>query len=244
MLINDWATRSTLMGNPYRFAAVLIIVIGIFGSTFCHADQLLPQTFNNARHGFSISFPADWAQMSAGKLESANRAAKAQNPEWKRPLLHYGYEMTNSAGLAFSPYVVIRVTDTGRAPDPKAIQDDLEEGDELPRGVQRDKPTFDQELNAYLQKNSVNITGVPPVEVFVACFLTKTGIIKMFFYTPPVGNGGIPVPIRQIIRSVQVHEEVKLPRPASGSRTGLIIALLAMVAVVLVLARARPAKCS
>lgn len=234
------------MSKPRRFAATLIIVIGIFSCSFSQADQSLPVTFNHVRHCFTISFPAGWAPMPAERLESVNKAAEAQHPEWKPPLLHYGYEMTNSAGLTFPPYIVIRVTETAKAPDPKTIQEDLEKSSELPQGVGwvREKPTFDEGLNAFLQRNSVSITGAPPVELHIACFLTKRSVIKMFFYVPVEAEGGTAVPIPQIVRSVQIDEELKLPRAVSGSRSGLILALLGIAVVVLVLARAKPGACS
>jgi len=177
-------------------------------------------------------------------LESVNQTATAQHPEWKRPVLHYGYQMTNSAGFAFAPYVVIHVTDTDQPSDPKAVEDDLEESWDLPQGIQREKPTFNRTLNVVVQRNRVNIAGVPSVELSIACFLTKRSIIKMFFYAPPAENGGIAVPIQQIISNVQIHDGLKLSQPAPASRAGLIVALLAMVAIAVVLARAKPAKCS
>jgi hypothetical protein len=220
---------------------MLIVGFVLVGSVFA-ADLRLPQTFTNSRDGFSISFPEGWAAMSAEKLESANKVAEAQHPDWKRPAVHYGYEMTNSTGLAFSPYMIIRVTETSGAPDPKAIQDELEKGGDLPPGVQRDKPTFDEDLNAFLLKYRVSIPGVPQVEGSIAYFLTQRGVLKMFFFAPPTDNGGTGVPIQQIIRNVQIHDGLKFVKPAPPSRVGLVLALLAMIVIVIVLARPRPAK--
>jgi hypothetical protein len=132
---NRWVARSehlTPRRKSARFAVVLVVTISLLCPGFGRADQLLPLTFNNSRHGFSISFPAGWAQMPPGKLESANQTAMARHPEWKSPILHYGYQMTNSEGLAFVPYVVIRVTDTDHPSDAKGVEEELEKSEDLP----------------------------------------------------------------------------------------------------------------
>ncbi len=222
-----------------------MILLGfiLVGAAFA-ADQNLSQTFTNAHHGFSISFPAGWRAMAAEKLETANKAAEAQHPDWKRPAVHYGYEVTNSAGLAFSPYMMIRVAETSGAPDPKAVQDDLEKGEELPQGVEQDQPAFDKDLNAFVQKFRISMPGVPRVEGTTAYLLTARGVLKMFFYAPPADDGGAVVPVRQIISTVRIYDGSPLAQPAPASRMGLFIALLAIALVVIVLARAKPAKSS
>jgi hypothetical protein len=97
-------------------------------------------------------------------------------------------------------------------------------------------------LHAVVQRNIVNIAGAPSVEVSIACFLTKDSVIKMLFYAPPAENGRIAVPIQQIISNVQIHDALKLSEPASASRLGLLLALLALVVIAGVLTLAKPAK--
>jgi hypothetical protein len=225
-----------------RIAAALIVVGGLVSSISSNGDQPLTRTFNNIRHGFSISLPTNWVEMPREKLESINHAAEALHPEWKRPLLQYGYQMTESEGLAFPPYVIIRVTDTGHAPDLKVAQEDLADSGDLPEGVQRGVPTFDRDLNAFLQTNQVNVEGIPPMEISVAYFLTTRGAIKMFFYAPLVGSEETFVPVQQIIRNVRIREALTNLDPAPASRIGLMVALLSMGMIVLTLFRAKSAK--
>jgi len=222
--------------------AIMAGAIGALAPIACRADPSLPVTFNNKRDGFSISFPSGWAPMAAAKLEDANKTAEIEHPDWKRPVLHYGYEMTNAAGLPFVPSAIIRIAETATPPDPKAIKDDFEKGGEIPQAVksiQRQKPEFDQELNAFVQKNKVEIAGVP-IGVYVAYFLTRDSVIKIIFYTPLADNGDPRVPIPEIIKSVQIAHEKKFEPPAPRSHTGLIVAILSMVVLVIVLVRAKP----
>ena len=242
--IQRWASRSpqhTAMRKSVCFSVIMLLAFVVVASAFA-ADQPLPQIFTNARHGFNISFPAGWSAMPAEDLENANKAVEAQHPDWKRPLVHYGYVMTNSAGLAFPPYVVIRVTETSRAPEPKAVQDELEKGEELPQGVQVNRPNFDQDLNAFVQKYKASIPGAPQIEGTIACLLIKRGILKMFFYAPAAGEGGAVVPFQQIIRNVQIHDWQKFAQPEPPSPRGLVAAGIGIVAIVIALARPRPAK--
>jgi hypothetical protein len=223
--------------------AIMAGAIGALAPVACRADPSLPVTFNNQRDGFSISFPSGWAPMAASKLEDANKTAEIEHPDWKRPALHYGYEMTNAAGLSFVPSAIIRIAEMATPPDPKAVQDELEKGGELPQAVQsiqRQKPEFHAELNAFVQKNRLEVAGVSPIGVYVACFLTRDSVIKMIFYTPLADNGDPSVPIQDIINSVQIAAEKKIGPPTPRSYTGLIVAILSIVVLVIVLVRAKP----
>jgi len=232
--------QDTAMRIPSCPAAVLLLSFVVVRAAFA-GDEALSLTFTNSRHGFSISFPADWAAMTAEELGSTNKVAEAQHPEWKSPLLHYGYRMTNCTGLAFPPYVVIRVTETTTAPDPENVKTDMDNRDGLPEGVKCGEPTFDQDLNAFLQEYSISVPDVPRIESSAAYFLTKKGVIKMFFYAAAVEDGGTAVPIREIIRNVRIHDELRLGQPVPVSRIGLVIALAAMGMMAAVLARAKRA---
>ena len=223
------------------FTPAFIITAILFSFNLSFGDQPLTRSFDNSRNGFSISFPDGWAQMPPEKLENANQTSQAQHPEWKHPLLQYGYQRTNFAGLPFPPYVLIRVSDTGHAPDPEAVRADMEK-DSLPQGAERTKPFFDQELNAFLLKFKVEFSGVPPIDGSVAYFLTKRGIIKMFFYVPKVNDQHLADLVQQIIQNVRISDEMKLARDGPASRVGLIVALLAMGVIAIVLSRAKPTK--
>ena len=161
-------------------------------------------------------------------MEASRRALRIRDDELHGPRVHSLY--------------VIRVTETSGAPDPKAVQDELEKGGDLPPGVQRDKPTFDEDLNAFLIKCRLSAPGVPRVEGSIAYFLTKRGVLKMFLFAPPTDEGGAGVPLQQIIRDVQIDDGLKFVKPAPPSRVGLVLALLAMVTIVIVFARPRSAK--
>ena len=224
-------------------AAILCpLLIVVLAPTSCPAEQSLSVTYTNLKDGFTISFPSGWAPMDPAKLEGLNKTAEIQHPGWKRPLLHYGYQTTNSTGLPFAPSVIIRVTEVA-TPDPKAVEAELEKGEDLPQpvqSIQREKVAFDPELNFLAQTNRIQIAGAPPFGACVAFFLTKESIIKMFFYAPLAENGGPNVPISEIIRSVQIEADKRLAPSTPPSRAGLILGILSMAIVVLVLFRAKP----
>jgi hypothetical protein len=221
------------------FGIALIIATILFSPTHSYGDQALTRTFDNPRHGFSISLPDGWAQMPPERLESANQGARAQHPNWKPPALHYAYQMTNFAGLAFPPFVVIRVSDAPS--DPKAVLEDMER-DDLPQRVERGKPVFDEELNACLTQYQVEFAGMP-TESWAAYFLTKRGVVKMFFYVPRANEQNLTALVKQIIKSVHISDEMKFTGAAPASPVGLIVALLAIGVIIFVLSRAKPAKC-
>ena len=169
--------RETCCPMPDACLALALLVLILFGATESYGDEALPRTFTNTLHGFRISFPNNWDQMPHKRLETANEAVRALHPDWKHPILHYGYQMTSGAGLTFPAYVVIRVAD--KPSDRRAVLADLEEND-LPRGVERGTPVFDDELNAYQVDYHAQIGGMA-VDACVAEFLTKESVIKMFF---------------------------------------------------------------
>jgi len=214
----------------------LTVVILFLGSTCSFAEQVLAQTFDNPRHGFSISLPDGWVPMTPEKLKAANQFAQAQHPGWKNPTLHYGYQMTNAAGQAFPAVVVIRVSDTPS--DRKAVFEDMRNDGSLPPGFQGGKPSFNEQLNACIVQYQAELAGTP-VEASAAYFLTRKSVIKMFFYFPRFDGENLL--LNQIIQNVHISEDIKAFRtPASPA--GLIVGLLAVAGAAVVLYFAKPAK--
>jgi len=230
---------SRTKGGQRALLAFLTTTTVVLTANPAPTDQTLPIRFKNDTDGFDISFPDGWTQMAFAKMQKLNQLGEAQSPGSKRPFLKYAYEMTNSAGLDFPPYVLIRVANSSSPPNPLAVQADMESDEALKHNLHRDKPIFDEELNAFVQTYRFTNSGVPFLEGTVAYFLTKKSIIKMFFYAPITEDGRLTATVQQIIRNVYTYKE---PNPPSGSRTGLLIGLVAIAAIVLVLARAKPAK--
>jgi len=182
--------------------------------------------------------------MTAEKLEAGNETLQAQFqaqfPDWKGPAWHYGYEMTNAVGLSFPPYILIQVSDTGGSPEPRAVRHDLLTN--VPPEIQVDGPIFDQRLNAFLATYDLRIPNAPALEVSVGYFLIRRGVIKVFAFYPPDDSKELVSAIRQFLGSVKISERAKLKPSNPSSRTGLILALMAIVAIVVMLSRARTAK--
>jgi hypothetical protein len=219
MQIPAWFLRLTLVG------AIL------FGPVPSFFAQPLIQVFQNSRDGFIITFPEGWAKFPEQKLDSLNRAAEIQHPNWKRPVLHYGYQMTNSAGLTFPPIVVIRVSYTDQTPEPNAVAAELEK-DDLPQGVERDSPVFNVASNIVSIHFLVDsMAGSPPVDGWVACFLTRESVIKMFFYTAQADHERLADTIQEIVKNVQITNRSMLARFTQASHPALIQALLAIVII-------------
>lgn len=199
------------------------------------------ETFHNSRHGFSISFPEGWTVMPAEKLEEGNRTAEIQHPEWKRPTIHYGYQMTNAPEFTFPPYMVIRVSDTAEVPTPGSVAAELEK-DELPAEVKRDKPAYNTASNIVSMHCVAEVTGAPAIECSVVCFLTKESVIKMFFYSARADHDRFAGALQEIIENVEISERIRLGPTPPASFLGLVFALIAIGAIVVVLSRAKPAR--
>lgn len=218
-----------------RFALALLILI-LFGATESYGDEALPRTFTNSLHGFRISLPNDWDRMPLERLEAFNEAARVQYPHWKQPALHYGYQMTNGAGLAFPPYAIIRVED--KPSDRKAVLAGIE-NDDLAQGVERRPPLFDDELNAYQFDMRAQVGGIS-ADMFVTAFLTKKSVIKLFF-SCPTNDLHFAAIAKDIAKNVRISDDIRIPAE-HPMRGGLIFALVAMAVIVIVLSRAKPAK--
>jgi hypothetical protein len=209
----------------------------LFAAVCSSSAQPLPHTFNNPLDGFSVSLPDGWVEMSREELETANEVFQLQRPGWKHPLLHYGYRMTNSAGLAFSPILVIRASDIPS--NPKAILDEMTI--ELPpQGVVAGKPSFDEKLDACVLHVQADLGG-HQVDAVIAYFLTRIGVIKMFFYLPKDSDPKLAALVQDIIRNVHVSGDMNYIRAQHGSPAGLCVTLAAMAVIAVVLSRAKPA---
>lgn len=214
----------------------------LFGSVPSFFAQSLTQVFKNSRDGFSITFPEGWAEFPAEKLDSLNRAAEIQHPDWKRPVLHYGYQMTNSAGLTFPPYVLIRISYVDQAPEPSAVAAELEK-DDLPQGVERDSPVFNVTSNIVSIHYRVgSMTGSTPMDGLVACFLTRESVIKMFFYTAQADHERLVDTVQEIIKNVQISQRSIFVRFTQASHPALVQALFAIVIFVFLLKWSKRSK--
>ncbi len=228
------------MRKPDGFGTALIIAVFLLSWKCSYAGPALSRVFDNHRDSFSIALPEGWAPMSPEKLEAANKLAQEQHPGWKRPTLHYAYQMTNAAGLAFAPYILIRVGDKGGVPDPKAVRDEIEK-DDMISGVYMEQPFFDVRLNAFMTTYKATIPGMPPLQASVAFFLTSESVIKVFVNFPQADSEKLAGSVQQIINNVQIADWAKFKLPAPPSRTGLVVALVAIGVIVIVLSRAKPA---
>ena len=90
---------------------------------FCAKSE--PETFRNSGDGFDITFQGGWEVMPSKRLAEFYRKAEVQHPEWKRPAMHYAYQMTNASKFTFAPYVLVRASTKTQIPDLKARSDAL-----------------------------------------------------------------------------------------------------------------------
>jgi hypothetical protein len=237
--------KSTVHGVvriPAWLLRITVVGMMLFGSVPSFFAQPLTQVFQNSRDGFSIKFPEGWIQFPAEKLDSLNRAAEIQHPDWKHPILHYGYQMTNSAGLTFPPYVLIRVNYLDQTPEPNAVAAELIK-DDLPQGVERDSPVFNATSNIVSIHFRVDsMAGSPPVDGWVAYFLTQESVIKMFFYTAQADHERLADTIQEIINNVRISKRSMFVRFTHSSHPELVQGLLGIVIVIFVLKWSKRSK--
>ena len=219
-----------------RFVVAFMIATIQLGAVCSYADQTLTRTFTNSLHGFRISLPSDWDRVPPDNLQALDQIARDQHPDWKPPIFQDAFLMTNAAGLAFPAYVAIRVS--AKPSNRETILADLQAGIP-PQGVQRGKPAFVDELNAYVIDYQLNL-GVRAIDATIAYFPTEKSVIKMFFLFPS-NQPGLAALVKDIIKHVRISDEIKAPveRPMRG---GLIISLVAVAVIIIVLSRAKPAK--
>ncbi len=216
-----------------------LIIAPLLLLTFCvWADPALVRTYDNPRDGFSLRLPEGWAPMAAETLEEANQAAVAQHPNWKGVGFRYGFRMTNAPGFTFAPYLLVRVSESGGVADPRQLQEELEMLD-LPPWMQRESIVLEPELNAVVARYRTSSQGAPALESTIASFPGENRAIKLFLFAPLPEKEGPAVPVRQILRNVQIYEPVKAAPPAPASHTGLVLSFIATGTIILALSRAR-----
>ena len=225
-----------------RSLHLLCLVLLLISSAASRAEFALTQHFDYSSQGFCINLPENWAVISAEKLAAMNDLAAKLNPKCSRPVLNYGYQMTNAEEFVFPPFILIRVSEPGQPPDisevRKETSGDSESGVKWLGSLE---PRFDTNLNAFLFTGEVELPlpNKPVVGGASAFFLTKSGAIKLYCIAAKADEEKLAGLFEQVIQHVQISSDHRYHPPG---RIGLLVGVAAIIVVVVVLSKAKPAK--
>ena len=217
------------------------ILAGLLGA-FSGYAQPATKTFRDSAHGFTLVLPADWDKLPAEQMKTMNDTAAKVRPDWPRPVIHGGYQVTNETGYVLPAKFLIRVADIGHPFSEAEVRAEWRDRTLVPEEFQINDPVLDTNLNAFVATGVVDFTNATPLNTLMAVFPTRTGGIKIVGYAARKDVEEKPTLLSQILTGVRIDEQNKVgwkPSPA-----GLFAGLGAILVIAVVLWKARPAESS
>jgi len=193
-------------------------------------DSAIPtKSFDNPKHGFSITLPQNWTTIPADKMAAFNEQAAQTIPGWKGTLIHYGYQQEVSATGTIPAYILIRVMELTDKPTADFVKAEVTRESTRDDRVRIEAPAFDPSLNAYVAACEIRLQGQVVAKNQLAFFPAEKSIIKLFCFAPPSAVESQPNLLRQMIQGVRVY-----PSADHGRSESLVVYVLSWGVVILV----------